>query len=199
MDVSSSTDYRQTIAATMSGTTDYIDSAMPSVSMVMDGYYKTFKTETCHYFETVLNNLQKVHQESFDKREAELYHQISELQGQVLDLQDQLSNMTDKCKMQEETLEKYQDLAIQRHFKKYRTHSSPWALKKIFLAWKNQTKKSKQCTKTDKFLASWEKRHYCFKYLALLNAAHRGLKCDHTLTEAKFKYETLSNEVSSII
>lgn len=186
---------RTTIAAALAGTTDYISATMPSVNMVMDGYYQQFQKDTSAYFENVLHNLQKIHQDAFDRREQELYRQIAELQGQNLDLQEQLSAMTEKCSQQKEILEKQKEKFVDRQNKKYRVHTSPWGLKKVLLAWKTLAKRAKQRVKTEKILDHWEKKHFLLKMFALWNHGHNALKYDHGLTDNKFKYETLSNEV----
>lgn len=188
---------RISIAAAMAGTTDYVNTCVPSVEMVMDGFYQSFRTDTTKYFQVVLQNLQKIHEDALDKREQELYRQIGELQGQVLDLQDQLATLTDACKRNENALMVRAEKTVTAVSKKYAKHASPWAMKKIFLAWKARTKRSKQCSKTERLISKWEKQHFHFKMFSLWSRGHSALKFDHSLTEAKFKYDTLSNDVSN--
>jgi hypothetical protein len=183
------------IAAALSEDADYISAAIPSVNMKMNDYYEQFRKDTSSYFENVLQNLQRIHEDAFERREQELYRQIAELQGQLLDHQEQLTAMTEKCSRQQAELDKHREKSIDRQLKKYKTHTSPWSLKKLFLAWKILTKRGKQRVKTDKFLHRWEKKFYSLQMFAMWSHGHKILKYDHSLSENKFKYETLSNEM----
>jgi predicted nuclease with TOPRIM domain len=175
---------------------DHIARSQSLIDSTLDGLYKILKNDICKSFETVLLQLNQLHVNAYEKREQELFSHIYELQGQIVELQNQIADLHDEKTELFQRLDQKTEKMIQLRIKKYSMHTSFWSIKKLFLAWKLRTKRQKQAIKTEKLITRYEKKHFSWKYFALLSNQFSTMKYNQQITQTKFKFETLSNEVN---
>lgn len=188
--------YHSLFATTTAPAAEYVAKSGTAVDVALEGFLQGLKTETAAYIQSSLSSLHGLHQELFNSREKELYDQIHALESQVSELTAHKDSLTFKYSQLQDHFHN-QTLKIVEHRNNIFLHyTSVWSVKNLFLAWKFYTKKSKQARKTERFMDKWEKKYFSLKYFGLMAHDHTLLKHDHNATKLKFKFETLSNEVS---
>jgi hypothetical protein len=183
---------------TLSGE-EYLNESIFNVEQTMHLYAVKFASESGAYFTQQLHSQHAYHTEILNQTQHDLNGKIGLLENEVQVLKDEIAsknsdiaNFASKNDAQRLSYINYRYNSIIKYI-------SPYSMKNIFIAWRNRTKRSLQNVKTDKKCAKNAAFLLKSRYFGLFVQHHVLLKHDKTLTEIKFKYDTISNEVSGDI
>lgn len=185
-------------------------SSKPSVPLLteLQTAQTTLIASLCHQLqESTMSHYHNTVQSLTEMYEDRLLHQQQHYTSIITSLTQQIQSLTQQSTQQQSVQEQLQQQLDTRtlkmstflHEKHVNMYSKPFfSLQRIFTTWKQDYKRNKRCRKVEQFIIRIDRKVCLQKYFQQLQSFVEENRQEKYLTEMKFKYETLSNEVSSL-